>query len=640
MNRTLVYIGESLLDLFAKSVIAITYQFIDIRDLKVRRFSYTSGFDLPPTNDNLLLLGSPQNVNSNSSIPYTKVQAKCFSNGLEYFKGNIQVTKTQRNIKASIFEPVINVFDSIKGKKLYQVDVIDPTAWNASNIDGFRLATTGVLAPVINWGQFDTATPAINSTLYLPSYFYSEIITAILENTGFTFVGDILTHADFTDLIIPFSGSFNYVQQYQDERTFSATNSAPQIEVSPTGAPGQFKVDGINTVINQGLMQWYETGNSRWVIPNFSSTGNIGTARFSIYYDLTVVVGTGVTDMFVKIALFKNSVEVASTFEYVIDTATTYEIKGTFAANIAIQDSDIFEVYIVYSDETTGDIDSITVNEIIFSGHVTTTPNRNFLFHNYLLPDIDQIELIEDFFTRFGVFMSLASDGVTITLNTLKRSISDKSQSQDWTEKRVKDVNDQIVYEYGGYAQNNYFNYDTGEDVSEFLGRGTLLVNNENLETEDDYFDSVFENTDTAPPSDDVPINMASIPVYDGTSVVIGDFINEPGLKILTLRARLDGEPDITFNSVPRSDYRVAYFVDQSQSKDTGFQYFIDSYYSELQVSFDKTKLIERSYKLSVEDMIEPPLIIYDSGNYFLVNKIPKFIPSTVTDKVELLRIF
>lgn len=646
MNRTLIYIGESLLDLFPKALIAITYQFADIRDLAIRRISYSSTIELPPTENNTLLLGSPQQVQSESSIPYTQSEVKCVSNGIEYFKGNLQVTKSDNVFKTNIKETIVDVFNLIKDKKLYEVDAIPPTAWNASDIDGFRTAITGVTAPVINWGDFDTATPSINPTLYLPSYFYSEIVLAILENTGFTFVGDVLTDADFTDLIIPFAGEqFEYVQQYQDERTFSATNSAPQVEVSPTGSPGSFKVDVIDTIVSEGSQEWYDTANSRWVIPNFSSSGNIGTARFSVYYDIDVEVGSPFPNMFVKVAVYKNGSEVFASIENLIDVNPSYNFKGTFGNTLPsqvaenIQDSDFFEVYIVFSDEASGTIDSITVNEIIFSGYVTRIPNRNLLFHNYLLPDIDQTDLLKDFFVRFGAVLNLESDGTTVTIKTWPELIGDKSNVPDWTTKRVRDRKDVIAFEYEGYAQSNYFNYDEGDGVPETLGRGNLPVVNENLEPEDDYFDSIFENCNTSP-LELVEVNMAQIPVYDNTSTLISDFVNEPGLKLLTLRAKLSGEPAITFNATPRSDYKVAYFIDPTQSKDTGFQYFIDRRYSELEVSFEKTKLIERDYLLEVTDLMPPPPVIYDSGNYFLVNKIPKFIPNVTTEKVEILRVF
>ena len=116
MNRTLLYVGETLLDLFSKSVIAITYQLVDIRDLKIRRVSRSSTFELPATENNLLTLGMPQNVHSNSEIPYTQIAVKCFSNGLEYFKGNLKISEVQETIKTNINEATIDVFALIKHK--------------------------------------------------------------------------------------------------------------------------------------------------------------------------------------------------------------------------------------------------------------------------------------------------------------------------------------------------------------------------------------------------------------------------------------------------------------------------------------------------------------------------------------------
>ena len=494
------------------------------------------------------------------------------------------------------------------------------------------------MAPVINWGAFNTATPAINATLYLPSYFYSTIILSILNNTGYTFTGDILTHTDFTDLIIPFAGEeFLYVQQYQDERTFSANSTTQEIFTSPTLE--KITVD----TVEQGSANWYETANSRFQIPNFSSSGDIGTVNLYFIMDVSLEHGYAPTLAEERFEIRKNGVTVVGTTSVFPSTALPEDYHLIVKAEgVTFQDSDYFEVFFFSFNEIP---DFVTINAVNFYGYVTRTPNRNLLFHNYLLPDIDQTELLKDFFVRFAAMMKLENDGVTVSVMTLSDLIKTKHLAKDWTGKRTSNRKDHVLFEYEGYAQNNYFKYSQGEGLSEFLGIGNIPVNNENLDEEDDYFESIFENCDTIAP-DDVSVNMAYIPVYDNTSSDISDFINSPGLKILTLRDRIafrrgnSQEPSITFNATPRTDYKVAYFTDPAEIKNTGFQYFIDQWYSELIVCFDKTKLIDRDYLLTVDDLIDPPLIVFDSGSYFLVNKIPKFIPDRVTEKVELLRIY
>jgi hypothetical protein len=134
---------------------------------------------------------------------------------------------------------------------------------------------------------------------------------------------------------------------------------------------------------------------------------------------------------------------------------------------------------------------------------------------------------------------------------------------------------------------------------------------------------------------------MAYIPVYDTPSDIY-DFTNEPKFRVLTVRDRASNETDVTFNSTPRNDYRVAYFVDSSQTKDTGFQYFIDTKYNSLSQALQNPKLVIRYYLIGISDfksVLDGRILIYDSGTYFIINKIFNFIPERVT-KVELLKVF
>lgn len=630
MTRNLIYIGDDLLHISAKSLLAVTYQLVDIRDLIDRKISFSSNVELPPTENNLALLGSPNNVKSESSIPYEQIQARCVSNGLEYFKGRLEIAQAQGRIKANIKQNIIDIFEQIRGLKLVDLDFLSDSAWLAADIDTARTASSGVVSPVINWGQFQS-TPAINSTLYLPSYFYRETVQAILDSTGFTFAGDaLMSNSDLDDLIMPFSrGSFEYDQKFEDDRTFNATfNGNQQITTSTTE-----QID-LDSAEQNGL--YFNVATSQYEIPSFTGTLEIG--KLNLFLDITMDVnitsGTGV-DLEIRII---------GTTDGTLVTSGVFSITSdqVVKRSISILDTPAYsgddyyaEIVVTFQPASTA---IITINPVFFYGNFTKEINRNWVFHKYLLPDIDQTELLTDFFVRIGAFFTLDTDGVTVNVNTINDVINAKYLARDWTDKRVK-RDDRIIFSYESYTQSNYFKYTQGDGVSETMGRGNLPVGNQNLDSDSVFFESPFENCQTLNP-EDVAINMAYIPVYDGTSVNIEDFVNDPGIKLLTLRPRGTNEPSVTFNATPRADYQVGYFVDVSEDKDTGFQYFIDQYYSGLVAAFDKTKLIDRDYVLTEEDITTDLFIIYDSGNYFLVNKIPKFIPGQVTEAVELLRIF
>ena len=251
-----------------------------------------------------------------------------------------------------------------------------------------------------------------------------------------------------------------------------------------------------------------------------------------------------------------------------------------------------------------------------------------------LLPPILCRDLLSDFFNRFGIIPKQIES--TLYLKTIDEIISDRSGSVDWSSKLVNPDNYLIGYETN-YAQANYFSYQKSVDVSDpNLGRGSIDIANTNLDNSLTLFESVFSNSLTEVVV--VGYNIAKIVVYDSASTGIDTFAEKPGLRLLTLRDRTT-EDAVTFDATPRTDYRVGYFVDPSQTKDTGFEYFIGQHYGGLERSLQKNKIIDKYFLLTDYDIsiFDPHLMIWDGNAYYIVNKISNFVSGRVT-KVELFK--
>lgn len=624
--RTLITISDELLEIAEKTVLAITFAFVDIRDLTSRFISYSSSLKAPMTEPNRVLLGLPDDIKSTSEIPYTMLEAKCSYDGYEYFKGRLNIEKaSRREVTFNIYEQTKDLFDALDGIKLYDVDIA-ASAWNASDIDAARLATEGAFAPVLNWGRYSSNN--IQATYYLPSYFYNEIITKIFALTGYDVDGDIFDSDDFNDLIIPYSNSeFIYNEAYQNERTFSVSRITDELNASTVP---------FDSVQSDGL--YFNSSNSRYEIPSFGSTGDIGRIYTSCYliYNAT---GTFTPGDELVFSVIRNGNALDIVADTIINyTGDTFNAAVQFAGNAEFEDSDYFTVFVT-KQNLSGPSSSVIIDILIgstWSGYIGRETYRNYLFHKYLLPNISVYDIIEDFIIRFGIIIKPNTDG-TFTLLTLDEILSRKHLAVDMTSNRDA-IDEDISFQVDGYSQNNYFNYEEVDGVISTIGQGNLTVSNENIELEDDYYSSIFENTNTEVTEN---ISMASIPVYDGTSTEIDEFVNDPALKILTVRDKIADEPSVTFNATPRADYKVAYFVDSIQTKDTGFQYFIDNYYGKFSASLQKAKVVPRVYNVSViefKKITEDLRLIYDDGDYFLVNQIKSFVPGLKT-KVELIKI-
>ncbi len=162
-----------------------------------------------------------------------------------------------------------------------------------------------------------------------------------------------------------------------------------------------------------------------------------------------------------------------------------------------------------------------------------------------------------------------------------------------------------------------------------------LLEKNETVHTVPipwDYFNnSTTENT--------TGHLVAHLKVFNSQSVTAKDFDEEPGIRLLTLKARTN-ENAITFDQTPRTDYKMGYFVDGSLAKDTGWQYFLDQFYPSLQSSLQKNKMITKQFFLSEIDVAQydPHKLVFDGHAYYIVNEIKSFIAGKSTT-VELFKV-
>jgi hypothetical protein len=269
-----------------------------------------------------------------------------------------------------------------------------------------------------------------------------------------------------------------------------------------------------------------------------------------------------------------------------------------------------------------------------FTFEPTTDVVRAMVNWNNLLPPVTCKELLTDFFNRFGIIPK--QSGLTLVLKTINEIILDRANAVNWSAKLVNPDEYSITFD-ADFAQANYFRYEKSETVSDpDLGRGSIDIANTTLEAQTDIYTSIFGNSLT---EQVVPgYNVGTVPVYDLTSTDIDTFAEEPGLRLMTLKDRTT-EGAITFDAISRTDYRLAYFVDPAQTKDTGFQYFIDQHYSSLERSLQKNKVIEKYFLLTDQDIsnFDPHKMIYDGNGYYIVNKIANFVSGRVT-KVELFK--
>jgi hypothetical protein len=208
-----LFIGNTAADLPKDTVIALTLQVHDLTNLESRNGNFTNNIKLPLTNLNKGLLGFPHDVNSQSSIPYSRIEAQMQIDGVT-ISGFLQVNSaTQFEADCVFFSGNSDFFDLLGDKKLNDLDLSDfDSYWN---IDGLtpntfstKTNTTGVIWPIIEYGTdetYRTLTNAftVNPKTLRPAIFVHSIMDKIAELTGYAFTGDFLADNRYLKEFVP-----------------------------------------------------------------------------------------------------------------------------------------------------------------------------------------------------------------------------------------------------------------------------------------------------------------------------------------------------------------------------------------------------------------------------------------------------
>jgi len=616
MNETKLYIGDNAIDLKEGQVIATTIKRIEIGDIQSRFVNYTNQFKGIWTERNKTNLGHSDSELSQSPIPYTIQSGRVSKNGIDIIRRANIILKSSNGdeFDINVYENVYDYFKVISGLKLSDISPIANSAWTVSAIDSARTNTSGIITVVLNWGKSGAI---YQPNYFLPCFFYHSIVRAILEYTGLELSGSILSDSRFTDLVMPFNGD-----EFLYPETF--TNTAIG-RASPTSylIPDLMAADG-DVRINLSTADYgsdnFDLINNEYESPDYF---NLTVEGFISVSGITWNDGTVLTGK-----LYKTGGTLIDSGTIVLQPTTSGTLLLEYTGDFITGD----QIYLTISGDapTTGTeltIDATSYLKIVCN----RTVNRASVNWNKLWKDVSCSDILKDFFTRFSIIPK-QQDGV-LFLESIEDIINDRAGAVDWSQKLIKA--DKNINFGTTYAQVNDFMFsDSVGDVS--LGSGSMDIANTTLLDYKEYYTTVFQNCKTESTNG---YNVATIPVYDTTSAGIDVFAGEPGIKLLTLKARTT-EGSISFDVSPRTDYKLGYFVDMSQPKDTGWGYFLNQFYRALTASLQKNKVIKKLYRLTDIDIadFDHHKIIYDGEGYYLVNNINNFVSGKFT-VVEVFKV-
>lgn len=636
MTDTIVYVSDQVIDLSPGTVIAQSIKRLNIGDLSTRSVNHTNLFKGPFTENNNRIYQYANDVRSKTTVPYSIQPTRVVQSGIELIRDGVHYMKRAKDqYEVYILSNAAAFFDAIGDKKLNELNFVGINgSWNNNDIENYRATTSGIVAPVMDYGNYNPVTNAIGVSDYLPSIYYHTLISLIFEQAGYEPVGDVFTNEKYLKQIIAYSREeFRYDEDFVNQRSASARVVVSQSIPTP-GA-------GVNVVFGETLVQdetGYWDGVDQYIIsdPDPAASGKILFA-VDVMVALNITVAGGTVDISLR-----DQGGTAATITNVGTGVHTINSKDFSLGDIAFLAEEGGNIRVRIS--TNSGAPSVTINEgsIVFTPlNYVGTGSGSHTYFNHLMPDMLQKDLIKDFLVCFGL-LPFESDGV-INCKSIKSLINDKANAKDWTEKRDSEFKDDIVFTDSNYAQTNFFKYSTAEDsfdhggilirINKDLGNGSFTIANTLLTLEKTVYSSPFNNTLTEIYGG---IMMARIPI-NGLRT---EFENEPGLRKLLVRDQYSFEPAVDYSTPNLNGYLVAYFESPDEELSLNFTQFIDDWYSELSASLQELKIVTRKYNLNELDILSlnDHLLIYDTDSYYLINEVKNFVPENRTD-VELFKV-
>lgn len=303
--KQLLYINNTLIDLYPGTIIAQTLQAFELGALGSVRTNYTNQIRIPKTGTNRRALGFSENSKSSTSFPYTTHTARYVQNGLEIIRnGIVDLKETSDDFLLTIRSGPVGFFDFIKNKKLWDLDFSTINgAWNDAARDGYRNTTSGIVAPLIHDGRLTYSSPSIYNTGSLikhPFIYYHTVIDKIFSTAGYTKSGAIFSDPFYKAHVMPLS--LIYAPQFIQAKSFSASAAGTQVIVDPaTYVNIQFPNN-----VSQGEDNFYD-GVDEYTVVNPDTAAGYFIAVFKAHLYITIS-GGGTVDIVLQAGTASNTV--------------------------------------------------------------------------------------------------------------------------------------------------------------------------------------------------------------------------------------------------------------------------------------------------------------------------------------------
>ena len=197
--------------------INITYNVADIKDISVKKSSFSKTITLPDTKVNRSVFQFIYGINSDSTFDVTK-KSKCYvlKDSVIQFEGHLQITNIiyDRNNNSTSYECLIydevNNFFTNMGEKLLTDLVLDRfnhiystqsiiNSWDNDYNSGYYY-------PLIDYGAAMSSSYSVSRNDMLPGLYLKPVVDQIFNEAGISYTSDFFNSDFFKNLILPANG--------------------------------------------------------------------------------------------------------------------------------------------------------------------------------------------------------------------------------------------------------------------------------------------------------------------------------------------------------------------------------------------------------------------------------------------------
>ena len=693
-----IKIQDKIIDLYDEEKIVQSFSLINIEDITKRESEYSNTFKVPKTNNNLQALDYIDFLNSNSLLPYSRLNCDILIDGFIFKKGFISVESIEEDITLQFFTGNAGFYEIIKTKDLSDISTDNTpsleTTWNLTNVIAKRAASEGIFFPMVDYNGMPTGTTTVDVRLLLPAFYRKTLMEAIVEDAGYTLINNVATSLEaYNHDIIPTATN----KLYNDQDTIDANHyKGKDITRNRMDA---FAIKEIGDVsITNFLFENYSTQNrfnldylegNEITFTNVPNGLSYFTSNVTGDFIVNVNFNMNLSNTFRWRVLPGNTLDIprfeaTTTIKYYFkinnnyiqfhQTANTYfNPTATLATSLTTSFTDVIN-YSGKINVKKGDQVSIymgvtcTVNDtgvnyvgMIASSTVIAQCTLNDTFEIKLgdglafngivnpagcLRDIKQSDFFKDTLIRYCLVPIVDEDNKKVTLFEFSQIKDNINNAVDWSGKLDETNESELTFKIDSYGQNNYLNHKEDKFVLQLPqgSNGIITIANQNLELKNDLYESPFAASETVNRLNGRKVMY--IDLHDGVSLSTTEsFKNDVQARTgYTSKSNFTVTyTDGTTSTVVSSDIPLTWFIDTSKNYNAGFQYLLDNSIDLIAI-LQNLKVVKADIRLNILDIINLnyfyPIYISEFNSYFFLSKINQFdYTSNESTKVELIKL-